>query len=172
VLDAARDARAQGATRFCMGAAWRNPTDRNLERVIEMVRAVREQGLETCMTLGMLTPAQAQRLAEAGLDYYNHNLDTSPEFYGEIITTRTYQERLDTLEHVRGGHERLHRWASSAWANRAATARACCSSCPTCRVTPSRCRSTCWCRWRARRCTAPRRWTPSSSSAPSRWRAS
>jgi biotin synthase len=101
VLDAARDARAQGATRFCMGAAWRNPTDRNLERVIEMVRAVREQGLETCMTLGMLTPAQAQRLAEAGLDYYNHNLDTSPEFYGEIITTRTYQERLDTLEHVR-----------------------------------------------------------------------
>jgi biotin synthase len=101
VLEAARDARAQGATRFCMGAAWRNPTDRNLERVIEMVRAVREQGLETCMTLGMLTPEQAQRLAEAGLDYYNHNLDTSPEFYGEIITTRTYQERLDTLEHVR-----------------------------------------------------------------------
>ena len=101
VLDAARDARAQGATRFCMGAAWRNPTDRNLERVIEMVRAVREQGLETCMTLGMLTPEQAQRLAEAGLDYYNHNLDTSPEFYGEIISTRTYQERLDTLERVR-----------------------------------------------------------------------
>jgi biotin synthase len=101
VLEAARDAREKGATRFCMGAAWRNPTDRNLERVIEMVRAVREQGLETCMTLGMLTLAQAQRLAEAGLDYYNHNLDTSPEFYGEIIGTRTYQERLDTLEHVR-----------------------------------------------------------------------
>jgi biotin synthase len=101
VLEAARDARAQGATRFCMGAAWRNPTDKNLERVIEMVRAVREQGLETCMTLGMLTPEQAQRLAEAGLDYYNHNLDTSPEFYGEIISTRTYRERLDTLEHVR-----------------------------------------------------------------------
>ena len=101
VLEAARDAREKGATRFCMGAAWRNPTDRNLERVIEMVQAVREQGLETCMTLGMLTPAQAQRLAEAGLDYYNHNLDTSPEFYGEIIGTRTYQERLDTLEHVR-----------------------------------------------------------------------
>lgn len=101
VLQAARDARSRGATRFCMGAAWRNPTDRNLERVIEMVQAVREQGLETCMTLGMLTPEQAQRLAEAGLDYYNHNLDTSPEFYGEIISTRTYQERLDTLDHVR-----------------------------------------------------------------------
>jgi biotin synthase len=101
VLEAARDARQKGATRFCMGAAWRNPTDRNLERVIEMVQAVRGQGLETCMTLGMLTPAQAQRLAEAGLDYYNHNLDTSPEFYGEVIGTRTYQERLDTLEHVR-----------------------------------------------------------------------
>jgi biotin synthase len=101
VLEAARGARENGATRFCMGAAWRNPTDRNLERVIEMVQAVREQGLETCMTLGMLTPEQAQRLAEAGLDYYNHNLDTSPEFYGEIISTRTYQERLDTLEHVR-----------------------------------------------------------------------
>jgi biotin synthase len=101
VLEAARDARSQGATRFCMGAAWRNPTDRNLDRVIEMVRAVREQGLETCMTLGMLTPGQARRLAEAGLDYYNHNLDTSPEFYGEIISTRTYQERLDTLEYVR-----------------------------------------------------------------------
>ena len=101
VLEAARDARAKGATRFCMGAAWRNPTDRNLDRVIEMVQAVREQGLETCMTLGMLTPEQAQRLAEAGLDYYNHNLDSSPEFYGEIISTRTYQERLDTLEHVR-----------------------------------------------------------------------
>ena len=101
VIEAARDARAQGATRFCMGAAWRNPTDKNLERVIEMVHAVREHGLETCMTLGMLTPAQARRLADAGLDYYNHNLDTSPEFYGEIISTRSYQDRLDTLAHVR-----------------------------------------------------------------------
>jgi biotin synthase len=84
-----------------MGAAWRNPTDRNLDRVIEMVQAVREQGLETCMTLGMLTAEQARRLAAAGLDYYNHNLDTSPEFYGEIVSTRTYQERLDTLGYVR-----------------------------------------------------------------------
>lgn len=101
VLEAARNARAQGATRFCMGAAWRNPTDKNLERVIEMVRAVKEEGLETCMTLGMLKAEQARRLSEAGLDYYNHNLDTSPEFYGHIISTRTYEDRLETLEHVR-----------------------------------------------------------------------
>ncbi|WP_019023233.1 MULTISPECIES: biotin synthase BioB [unclassified Thioalkalivibrio] len=101
VLEAARNARAQGATRFCMGAAWRNPTDKNLERVIEMVRAVKDEGLETCMTLGMLKAEQAKRLSEAGLDYYNHNLDTSPEFYGNIISTRTYEDRLETLEHVR-----------------------------------------------------------------------
>ncbi|WP_018864614.1 biotin synthase BioB [Thioalkalivibrio sp. ARh3] len=101
VLEAARNARAQGATRFCMGAAWRNPTDKNLERVIEMVRAVKDEGLETCMTLGMLKAEQAKRLSEAGLDYYNHNLDTSPEFYGHIISTRTYEDRLETLEHVR-----------------------------------------------------------------------
>ncbi|WP_018862520.1 MULTISPECIES: biotin synthase BioB [unclassified Thioalkalivibrio] len=101
VVEAARNARAQGATRFCMGAAWRNPTDKNLERVIEMVRAVKDEGLETCMTLGMLKAEQAKRLSEAGLDYYNHNLDTSPEFYGHIISTRTYEDRLETLEHVR-----------------------------------------------------------------------
>lgn len=101
VLEAACEAKEGGATRFCMGAAWRNPTDRNLDRVLEMVRRVRELGLETCMTLGMLTREQAQRLKESGLDYYNHNLDTSPEFYGEVITTRSYQDRLDTLAHVR-----------------------------------------------------------------------
>lgn len=101
VLTAARAAHDQGATRFCMGAAWRNPTDRNLDQVIEMVRAVKDEGLETCMTLGMLTAAQAERLAAAGLDYYNHNLDTSPEFYGNVISTRTYQDRLDTLDQVR-----------------------------------------------------------------------
>jgi biotin synthase len=84
-----------------MGAAWRSPTDRNLERVIEMVRAVGELGMETCVTLGMLTERQARRLKEAGLDYYNHNLDTSPEFYGKVITTRTFQDRLETLAHVR-----------------------------------------------------------------------
>ncbi|TVQ91954.1 MAG: biotin synthase BioB [Chromatiaceae bacterium] len=101
VVAAAAAARAAGATRFCMGAAWRNPTDRHLEVVLAMVQAVKDLGLETCVTLGMLTAAQASRLAAAGLDYYNHNLDTSPEFYGEVISTRTYQERLQTLEHVR-----------------------------------------------------------------------
>jgi len=101
VLAAARLARESGATRFCMGAAWRNPKDRDLDAIVAMVQGVKAMGLETCMTLGMLTQAQAGRLAEAGLDYYNHNIDTSEEFYGEIITTRTYQDRLDTLEHVR-----------------------------------------------------------------------
>ncbi len=101
VRTAARNAKQQGATRFCMGAAWRNPTDRNLETVIKMIKAVQSEKLETCVTLGMLTEKQSKRLAEVGLDYYNHNLDTSPEFYGDIITTRDYQDRLDTLKHVR-----------------------------------------------------------------------
>ncbi|WP_455380128.1 biotin synthase BioB, partial [Acidihalobacter prosperus] len=101
VATAAREARANGATRFCMGAAWRNPTDRNLESVSEMVSAARAEGMETCVTLGMLKPHQAIRLKQAGLDYYNHNLDTSPEFYGKIITTRVYEDRLQTLSHVR-----------------------------------------------------------------------
>jgi biotin synthase len=101
VKTAAEEAKANGATRFCMGAAWRSPKDRDLEKVAEMVREVKALGLETCVTLGMLKQQQAQRLAEAGLDYYNHNLDTSPEFYGEIISTRTYEDRLETLEHVR-----------------------------------------------------------------------
>jgi len=101
VVAAAATAKAQGATRFCMGAAWRNPTDRNLEQVIDMVAAVHDLGLQTCVTLGMLTAEQAVRLKSAGLDYYNHNLDTSPEFYGQVISTRTYQDRLATLGHVR-----------------------------------------------------------------------
>ena len=101
VIEKAKAARENGASRFCMGAAWRNPTDKNLDKVIEMVEAVNALGLETCLTLGMLTRAQTQRLKQAGLDYYNHNLDTSPEYYGDIITTRTYEDRLDTLEHVR-----------------------------------------------------------------------
>ncbi len=101
VVAAARRAREAGATRFCMGAAWRSPRGRNFERVVEMVRRVRAEGLETCVTLGMLEAEQARQLKQAGLDYYNHNLDTSPEFYGEIITTRRYQDRLDTLGHVR-----------------------------------------------------------------------
>ena len=101
VRDHARAARSNGATRFCMGAAWRNPTDKNLDKVLEMIQVVKAEGLETCVTLGMLNQPQAHRLKEAGLDYYNHNLDTSPEFYGQIITTRVYQDRLDTLEHIR-----------------------------------------------------------------------
>ena len=101
VLMAAQEAKDNGATRFCMGAAWRSPKDRDLDRVEAMVRGVKAMGLETCLTLGMLQPAQAGRLAEAGLDYYNHNLDTSPEYYEKIITTRTYADRLDTLKNVR-----------------------------------------------------------------------
>lgn len=101
VIETAKQAKAAGATRFCMGAAWRSPTSRNLNKVIEMVEGVRDVGLETCVTLGMLDDAQAQKLAEAGLDYYNHNLDTSPDYYKTIITTRTYEDRLDTLKHVR-----------------------------------------------------------------------
>ena len=101
VLAAAADAKASGSGRFCMGAAWRNPKERDMDALCTMVTGVKAMGLETCMTLGMLTPDQADRLAAAGLDYYNHNLDTSPEHYGAVITTRTYQERLDTLENVR-----------------------------------------------------------------------
>jgi biotin synthase len=101
VLAEARAAKSAGASRFCMGAAWRSPKDRDLEQVCEMVGAVKALGLETCATLGMLSAAQARALKRAGLDYYNHNLDTSPEFYGEIITTRVYQDRLETLGHVR-----------------------------------------------------------------------
>ncbi|MBT3024318.1 MAG: biotin synthase BioB [Candidatus Thiodiazotropha sp. (ex Lucina aurantia)] len=101
VVAAAEVAKAKGASRFCMGAAWRNPTDKNLERVVDMVEAVHNLGMETCLTLGMLTQAQANRLRGAGLDYYNHNLDTSPEFYGNVITTRTFDDRLHTLAHIR-----------------------------------------------------------------------
>lgn len=101
VLFAARRAKDAGATRFCMGAAWREPKDRDIEKVAELVRGVKDLGLETCATLGMLKDEHAQALADAGLDYYNHNLDTAPDFYGDIITTRDYQERLDTLARVR-----------------------------------------------------------------------
>ena len=101
VLAEAQKAKDSGASRFCMGAAWRSPKDRDMDNVVAMIKGVKALGLESCATLGMLTPAQAQTLKASGLDYYNHNLDTSPEYYGEIITTRTYQERLDTLANVR-----------------------------------------------------------------------
>ncbi|MEK6736169.1 MAG: biotin synthase BioB [Pseudomonadota bacterium] len=102
VVSAATAAKAQGASRFCMGAAWRGPKQRDMDKMTELVGAVKALGLETCATLGMLKPGQAQQLKDAGLDYYNHNLDTAPEFYDEIITTRHYQDRLDTLQEVRG----------------------------------------------------------------------
>ncbi|WP_439897965.1 biotin synthase BioB [Aquabacterium humicola] len=101
VLEAARAAQAAGASRFCMGAAWRSPNDRDIEKVAVLVREVRGLGLETCATLGMLKPAQAATLKDAGLDFYNHNLDSSPDFYDQVIHTRDYQDRLDTLQHVR-----------------------------------------------------------------------
>ncbi len=101
VIEKAQLAKSNGASRFCMGAAWRNPTDKNLDKVIDMIIAVKNIGLESCVTLGMLTEPQSLRLKDAGLDYYNHNLDTSPEYYGDVITTRTYDDRLDTLQHVR-----------------------------------------------------------------------
>ena len=104
VIEKAELAKQNGASRFCMGAAWRNPTDKNLDKVIDMIVAVKNIGLETCVTLGMLSNEQTQRLKQAGLDYYNHNLDTSPEYYADIITTRTYQDRLDTLNHVRSAN--------------------------------------------------------------------
>jgi biotin synthase len=101
VLEAAQAAKTGGASRFCMGAAWRSPRDRDLDKVIEMIKGVRALGMETCVTLGMLKRQQAERLKEAGLDYYNHNLDTSPEYYKEVIQTRSYEDRLETLEHIR-----------------------------------------------------------------------
>jgi len=101
VVQEAKNAKEKGASRFCMGAAWRSPREKDMPYVLEMVRQVKSLGLETCMTLGMLEPTQAKELAQAGLDYYNHNLDTSPEHYNQIITTRSYQDRLDTLAHVR-----------------------------------------------------------------------
>ena len=102
VKQAAEAARAAGATRFCMGAAWRAPKDRDIDAVAELVRTVKDVGLEACVTLGMLADGQAEKLKAAGLDYYNHNLDCAPDFYGEIISTRDYQDRLDTLDRVRG----------------------------------------------------------------------
>lgn len=101
VIDAAKKAKEDGASRFCMGAAWRNPKERDMPYIQKMIEEVKNLGMETCMTLGSLTADQAKTLADTGLDYYNHNVDTSPEFYGEIVTTHTYQNRLDTLDHVR-----------------------------------------------------------------------
>lgn len=144
VLDSARKAKNAGSTRFCMGAAWRNPHERDMPYLEKIVQGVKAMGLETCMTLGMLNESQAQRLANAGLDYYNHNLDTSPEFYGNIITTRTYQERLDTLEKVREAGIKVCSAALWVWAKRLPIAPDCCCSWRTCLRRRKACQSTCW----------------------------
>lgn len=144
VLDSARKAKNAGSTRFCMGAAWRNPHERDMPYLEKIVQGVKAMGLETCMTLGMLNESQAQRLANAGLDYYNHNLDTSPEFYGNIITTRTYQERLDTLEKSVKQGLKCAPAALWVWAKRLPIAPDCCCSWRTCRHRRKACQSTCW----------------------------
>jgi biotin synthase len=171
VRSAALNARQNGATRFCMGAAWRNPTDKNLDKVIEMVSMVKDLGLESCVTLGMLTREQTRKLKHAGLDYYNHNLDTSPEYYEEIITTRTYQDRLDTLDNLRKTSTSVVA-VLSAWARPKRIGRRYYNSWPTCPRTRRACPSICWYRSKIRRFMAPRNSTPSSSCAVLRWRAS
>lgn len=144
VLESARKAKANGSTRFCMGAAWKNPHERDMPYLQQMVQGVKAMGMETCMTLGTLDGTQAERLAEAGLDYYNHNLDTSPEFYGNIITTRSYQERLDTLDKVRDAGIKVCSGGIVGLGKRCATAPGCWCSWPTCRNRRKACRSTCW----------------------------
>ena len=169
VLAEARAAKAGGASRFCMGAAWREPKDRDLDSVCAMVEGVKALGLETCATLGMLTAGQARRLKDSGLDFYNHNLDTSPEFYEKIITTRTYQDRLETLDHVRdagihvccGGIVGMGETPRGPRRHDRDARRAC-------RRIRNRCRSTCWCASPARRSPPSRRSIRSNSCAPSR----
>ena len=138
MLESPRQAKQAGSTRFCMGAAWKNPNDRDMPYLEQMVKGVKALGLEACMTLGTLNESQAQRLAGAGLDYYNHNLDTSPEFYGNIITTRTYQERLDTLE------LKCAPAVLSGSGKRSKTVPGCCCSWPICRRRRKACRLICW----------------------------
>lgn len=174
VLDAARAAKAAGSTRFCMGAAWREAGDGpEFERVLDMVRGVRELGLEACCTLGMLTESQARRLAEAGLTAYNHNLDSSESFYGRVIGTRTYKDRLDTIRGVaKAGISRCAAAASSGWARAPRTAWACSRPWPTSTPSPRACRSTPSSRSPRRRWPAARRFTPLTSCARLRRRAS
>jgi biotin synthase len=163
VLTRARAARDAGATRFCMGAAYRSPKDRDLRVVLEMVRGVRELGLESCATLGMLTREQALALKEAGLDYYNHNLDTSEAFYDRIITTRTFQDRLDTLEAVREAGINVCCGG---------IAPPCCTRGRRYRSIRKACPSTSWCRSPGPRWPAASRSIRSSSFAASPWHAS
>ncbi len=143
VLDAAQKPKLR-LDPFCMGAAWKNPKERDMPLLKEMIRGVKDMGLETSMTLGMLTPDQSQQLAQTGLDYYNHNLDTSPEFYGNIITTRTYQDRRDTLSHVRNAGMKICSGALSAWAIAPLTALGYWLSSRICRLIRKVCRFSCW----------------------------
>jgi biotin synthase len=178
VLQSAAQARDAGSKRFCMGAAWRNPKDRDMGAIVQMVKGVREMGMETCMTLGMLTPSQAAQLAEAGLDYYNHNIDTSPERYNEVITTRTFQDRLDTLSVVREAGINVCSGGIVGMGETRADRVGFVHALATLEQHPKACRSTRWCRSRApcwATCWPIRRWprsTTSNSCAPWRWRAS
>ncbi len=155
VMEKARAAKANGATRFCMGAAYRSPKPKQLAQIVDMIKGVRAMGMETCVTLGMLTPEQAHQLKDAGLDYYNHNLDTSESHYKKVITTRTYQDRLDTLEAVRNAEVSMCVVAAfSAWARRNRIARSCYTRSRRCLNIRTACRSISSCRCKARRCMA------------------
>ena len=167
VIAAARAAQAGGAQRFCMGAAWRSPKPHHLEAVAEMVSAVKELGMETCVTLGMLAEGQAEQLKHAGLDYYNHNLDTSPEFYGKIISTRTYQDRLDTLERVRDAGINVCCGGIVGMGESRRERAGLIAQLASMEPYPNPCPSTIWCRSKARRWPASKRWIRSNSCAPS-----
>ena len=142
VIGEARKAKAAGATRYCMGAAWKNPKERDFNAILAMVEGVKALGLETCMTLGSLTQHDAERLKGAGLDYYNHNIDTSERYYSEIVTTRTFGERLDTLEHVREAGLKVCCGGIAGMGEARPTAWTCWLRSRTCRSTPKACRST------------------------------
>ena len=172
VVATAAQAKANGADRFCMGAAWRELKDRDLPRLEAMIAGVKALGLETCATLGMLSAEQAVSLRRAGLDFYNHNLDTAPEDYDRVVTTRTYDDRLETLEHVRAAGMSVCCGGIVGMGETRATARACCTRWPPCPSIRRACRSTRWCRSPARRWATARRSTRWNSCAPSRWRAS
>jgi biotin synthase len=143
ILAEAQRAKDGSATRFCMGAAWRSPKDRDIDELCETVEAVKGLGMETCMTLGMLTAGQARKLKDAGLDYYNHNVDTSPEHYGNVITTRTYEDRLETLAHVREAGMAVCCGGILGIGEGERDRAPCCASSPTCHRIPKACRSTC-----------------------------
>lgn len=151
VLESAQQAKDQGASRFCMGAAWRQPKDRDIERVVEMVQGVKALGMETCVTLGMLTDSQTARLKEGGLDYYNHNLDTSEDYYSEVITTRTYQDRLDTLARVRDAGINVCCGGIVGMGESSADRAKLLIELANLPKHPKACRLTCWCRSKAHR---------------------